>query len=126
MVERILHPQQAFRVRPEFAERILKQVSDVLLISPIEFFHHVEKLKQLVTGLSQPTVCSGAVVLYTPYCSMQMLQLYFEIIKCKVLSLRIHNQFTTLALSVYLKISVPRMQPGYYLLQVLLILSWKR
>ena len=60
MVERILHPQQAFRVRPEFAERILKQVSDVLLISQIEFFHPVEKLKQLVTGLCQPTV-----VLYT-------------------------------------------------------------
>ena len=58
--------------------------------------------------------------------SMQMLQLYFEIIKCKVLSLRIHNQFTTFELSVYLKISLPRMQPGYYLLQVLLILSWKR
>ena len=57
---------------------------------------------------------------------MQMLQLYFEIIKCKLFSLRIHNQFITLALSVYLKISVTRMQPGYYLLQVLLILSWKR
>ena len=55
-----------------------------------------------------------------------MLQLYFEIIKCKLFSLRIHNQFITLALSVYLKISVTRMQPGYYLLQVLLILSWKR